>query len=94
MNENATGGKIHCINAGGFQADVLIANRFIYGKSDILASNDADYVMHIGKERIQIKDFIYENRTKITFSMTLMFSSNDNANSWLQNLNIDMPLPM
>ena len=58
-----------------FQADVLMAKRFKIGKSDMIASSDGDFLMHVGKESVQIKEIMYEIKHKKIKSMTLSMSS-------------------
>ena len=77
--ENESGGTINHLLTGIFQADLLIAKRFIKGESQCIVSSDGDFAMMVGEKLIMVKEFHYYFKKKKIKNITLFFSSDDIA---------------
>ena len=61
-----------------YQADVVMAKYFMGGSSHVIVSNDADFMMHGGKNSIQTKYFFLDKSKKIA-TLALSFATNELA---------------
>jgi len=73
---NESGGRIEELKTGLYQADLLISKLHSNDPSSFIIGNDADFMMLVGSNSIQLKDFNHCMRTSKITNITLMFSSN------------------
>jgi hypothetical protein len=76
---NDHGGRVLPIKIGYFQADLLIAKRFMSHESSVILANDTDFAMYVGSDLLAIRDFTFKKSTTEIDSIELWFSSNNKA---------------
>ena len=58
------GGASKQVSTGIYQADTVLAKIFAKGNISVVASNEACFLMRLGKECAQMKDFVLDSKSK------------------------------
>ena len=74
--ENEAGGCVERVITGIYQADLLLAKRYMNKISTTIVSSDGDFAFLVGDRLVQIKDFHFDFKSKEITNISLSFTSN------------------